>query len=216
MLTAPTLLVDNDFTQIGLLVTTLRLQNGGAEGTARALRLFVNETVKVDNGQVARAPFAMNGPAYTFPAAGIWYVRRGVLAPEFGAGGSGAHGGKNSGVRPSRITVYWKFANPPRGAIMNHWGAHIALHEDDNRPISNATGFQERPVEGNFPGATGANGPGALLFAVCCLLGSGCVYGTSSQVYSVHPSTVFVYLLAHDNLSVCRWRGFCWWWWCGG
>ncbi len=63
-------------------------------------------------------------------------------------------------MTPRRVTVYVKMAVPKEGHLGSHWGAHICLHEFDFRPISNDTGFQTRPVEGNYPGATGANGPG--------------------------------------------------------
>lgn len=140
----------------------IELDGQGAEGTTRSLRLEAKDQIVLENGVVVRSPYASNGPAFTFPASnsGIWFLRRGVLAPENGAGGSGAHGGKNSGVTPRRVTVYVKMAVPKEGHLGSHWGAHICLHEFDFRPISNDTGFQTRPVEGNYPGATGANGPG--------------------------------------------------------
>jgi hypothetical protein len=173
------------------LAPSRALQFGGAEGTQRSLRLEADETITMENGLVARAPYANNGPTFTFPAggtvtgvcaccgvsqrsfscvhvtllphsAGIWYVRRGVLAPEVGAGGSGAHGGKNTGVTPRRVTVYVRMAHPVEGSLVSHWGAHLCLHEWDFRPVSNDTGFQERPVDGNYPNATGGNGPGTL------------------------------------------------------
>ena len=94
------------------------------------------------------------------PSSGIWYVRRGTLAPQAGAGGSGADGSHNAGVVPRRVTVYVKIAPPTEGVLSTHWGAHIALHQWDYRPISNNTGQQSRPVDGNYVNATGAHGPG--------------------------------------------------------
>ena len=44
------------------------------------------------------------------------------------------------------------------GTITGHWGAHIALHEDDYRPLQlSQTGL---PQEGNFANATGGAGSG--------------------------------------------------------
>lgn len=138
------------------------LTGGGAEGTPKALRLEANETILNENNVVVRSPYANNGPSFTFPArnSGTWHLRRGQQSPEIGEGGSGVHGGKNFGVNPRRVTVYVKVDFPSYGNLNNLWGAHIALHEFDYRPISNDTGVQNRPQEGNLPGGTGGNGAG--------------------------------------------------------
>ena len=137
----------------------------GAEDTLRCLRLTVDETVRTDTGVTKVAPFTHNGPAFTLPAAssGYWLLRRGVVRiPTDNGGGVGDDGTKNTGTTPMRVTVYVKVQPPKRGAITHHWGAHIALHEADYRPL--VPGQPGNPPEGNGPGGTGgagAGGPGS-------------------------------------------------------
>lgn len=40
------------------------------------------------------------------------------------------------------MTVYVKIEPPPYGTVVGHWGAHIALHEFDYRPLVNTTNGQ--------------------------------------------------------------------------
>lgn len=136
------------------------------------MRLTIAETVTTDSGIVKEAPFANNGPSFTLPpqTSGDWVLRRGLaghsnLHPELAAhGGVGDDGTRNPGTTPMRITVYVKVAEPPTGTLAGHWGAHIALHEDDFRPV--LTTQAGLPSEGwpNGTGGAGSGGPSGSNF----------------------------------------------------